>query len=44
VKGAAIVAWVQRRDDVRSAMVAALLWTEVGDEAETVGYLGQAGR
>jgi hypothetical protein len=36
-----MAAWVQWRN---GAMPAALLQTEVGDEAGTVGRLGQAGR
>jgi hypothetical protein len=39
-----MAARVQRRDGVRPTMVTALLRTEVGDEAGTVGHLGQAGR
>jgi hypothetical protein len=39
-----MAARVQRRDTVRLATVTTLLRTEVGDEAGTVGRLGQAGR
>jgi hypothetical protein len=39
-----MAARVQRRDGVKPTMVTALLQTEVGDEAGTVGHLGQAGR
>jgi hypothetical protein len=39
-----MAAWVQRCDGAMPAMVAALLRTEVGDEAGTVGCFGQAGR
>jgi hypothetical protein len=38
-----MVAWVQRCDDAMPAMAAALLLAEVGDEAGTVGRLGQVG-
>jgi hypothetical protein len=43
-KGAAMAVWVQRHDDAMPATAAALLRTEVGDEAGTVGFLVQAGR
>jgi hypothetical protein len=38
-----MAARVQRCDGVRPAMAVAFLRTEVGDEAGTVGRLGQAG-
>jgi hypothetical protein len=38
-----MAARVQRRDDARPTTTAALLRTEVGDEAGTVARLGQAG-
>jgi hypothetical protein len=39
-----MVAWVQRRDSAMLVTAAALLRTEVGDEAGTMGRLGQADR
>jgi hypothetical protein len=43
-KGAAMAAWVQQRDGAMPATAAALLRTEEGDEARTMGHLGQASR
>jgi hypothetical protein len=39
-----MAAWVQWRNGVMPATAAALLRTEVGDEAGTMGHLGQAGQ
>jgi hypothetical protein len=39
-----MAAWVQQRDGTMPVTAAALLRMEVGDVAETVGRLGQAGR
>jgi hypothetical protein len=39
-RGAAMAAWVQWRNGAIPATVAALLQTEVGDEAGAVGFLG----
>jgi hypothetical protein len=37
-----MAAWVQRRNGAMPATAAALLQTEVGDEAGAVGFLGRA--
>jgi hypothetical protein len=39
-----MAAWVQRRNGAMSAMAAALLRTEVRDEAGAMGFLGRAGQ